>query len=165
MREKESHDELLDRIEERARYYEKEYHGCSQCTLLALQEHLELGDGGAFKAATPLIGGIALAGDVCGAVIGGLMAIGLIYGRERIEDTGKIMETLRPASLFCSRFEKEFGNILCRELHQRMFGRWYDMRKDEDYAEYRRIGGYEKCANLAGKAARMAGELILQGRG
>jgi len=49
--------ELLDRIEETAYNYEKEYHGCSRCTLLPLQQHLKLGDGSALKAAVPLQAG------------------------------------------------------------------------------------------------------------
>jgi len=51
-----SKEDLLDRIEESARNYETNYHGCSRCVLAALQEHLGIGDGESFKASTPLGG-------------------------------------------------------------------------------------------------------------
>ena len=59
-------------------------------------------------------GGIGNTGAVCGAVVGAVMAIGLIKGR------GKSMEDWLEISVlvqdFRSRFEAEMGTINCREL-------------------------------------------------
>ncbi|MFH7836232.1 MAG: C-GCAxxG-C-C family protein [Candidatus Aenigmatarchaeota archaeon] len=79
--------EILEKIEKTAYEYDKVYHGCSQCTLKAIQEHLNLGNGEAFKAASALAGGIARMGETCGALLGAIMAIGLAYGREKLEVT------------------------------------------------------------------------------
>ncbi len=60
--------EILEKIEKTAYEYEKIYHGCSQCTLKAIQEHLHLGNEDAFKAASALAGGVARMGETCGAL-------------------------------------------------------------------------------------------------
>ncbi len=155
-------EELLKRIEERAIFFEKTYHGCSQCTLLAIQENLNLTDEGAFKAATPLVGGVALMGDTCGAVIGGLMAIGLVFGRSKIEDGEALSKCLRPARMFYRRFQQQYGSCICRDLQKIALGRSFDMTKKEDYEAFRAAGAYEKCAVFAGGAARIAADLILR---
>jgi C_GCAxxG_C_C family probable redox protein len=59
-------------------------------------------------------GGIGGSGSVCGAVIGGVMAIGLKKGRSAT--TEEALGTLRVAGEFRRRFEAETGTILCREL-------------------------------------------------
>jgi hypothetical protein len=55
---------------------------CAQTSFITLQESFDLEDGGILKALTPLPG-IALRGETCGAVIGSLMALGLVYGRDK----------------------------------------------------------------------------------
>ena len=47
-----SRQELLNQIEQKAHDYERDYHGCSQSALLALQEAFKLGNGPANMAAT-----------------------------------------------------------------------------------------------------------------
>jgi C_GCAxxG_C_C family probable redox protein len=78
---------LMTKIGEKAYVYERTYHGCSQCVLAALQESLGVGSQDSFKAATALAGGIARMGSTCGALVGGIMGIGLAFGREVLEDS------------------------------------------------------------------------------
>jgi C_GCAxxG_C_C family probable redox protein len=59
-------------------------------------------------------GGIGNTGSVCGAVIGAVMAIGLVKGRgDTLEDWFRISGV---AKEFRRRFEAEMGTINCREL-------------------------------------------------
>ena len=60
---------------EKAYNYEREYHGCSQATLLALQEVLSLEDESIFKSASFLCGGLAFMGKTCGALTAGVMIL------------------------------------------------------------------------------------------
>jgi len=73
---------LLEEIEKRAFTYSQEYKACSQCTLLAIQEVFGLTNDDVLKAATGFAGGIGRTGSVCGALSGGVMALGLLYGRD-----------------------------------------------------------------------------------
>jgi len=59
-------------------------------------------------------GGIGNTGSVCGAVIGGVMAIGLKNGRA--DTMEEVLQSLQLAAEFRRRFEAEAGTILCREL-------------------------------------------------
>jgi C_GCAxxG_C_C family probable redox protein len=66
------------------------------------------------RIASGFAGGIGNSGAVCGAVVGGVMAIGLKLGRA---DTMEgMLQNLGVAREFRRRFEAEMGNIGCREL-------------------------------------------------
>lgn len=74
-------EKTLAKVQEKAFEYEKNYYGCSQCVLLAVQEAFGLESEETFKAATGFAGGIGFRGSVCGALTGGIIPIGLKYGR------------------------------------------------------------------------------------
>lgn len=59
-------------------------------------------------------GGIGNTGAVCGAVAGGVMAIGL--ARERVGELADTLDELGLVAEFRRRFEAEMGSIRCREL-------------------------------------------------
>jgi C_GCAxxG_C_C family probable redox protein len=59
-------------------------------------------------------GGFGNTGAVCGAVAGGVMALGL--GMERGGSMEEMMGSLATVGDFRRRFEAEMGSILCREL-------------------------------------------------
>ena len=58
---------------------------CAQTSFAILNEEHKLDGQQILKALTPFPG-IALRGETCGAVIGSLMALGLVYGREDLTD-------------------------------------------------------------------------------
>ncbi|MBW1703390.1 MAG: C_GCAxxG_C_C family protein, partial [Deltaproteobacteria bacterium] len=82
MTDKQSRDELLDKIEKAAHDYERDFHGCSRCVLKPLQDHLNLGDDASLKASTTLAAGVAMRGETCGALLGGLLAVGIVTASE-----------------------------------------------------------------------------------
>jgi C_GCAxxG_C_C family probable redox protein len=162
MAEQLSNAELLNRVEESAYNYEKAYHGCAQCVLLAIQDHLEVGNEASFRSASPLAGGVALMGDSCGALVAGMMALGLVFGRRKIEDFPRLASSFVPARTLYTRFREEFGSCLCRDVMTTQLGRFYDLATE--YQEFQEAGGYERCSTVAAKTARMAAELILAAR-
>jgi C_GCAxxG_C_C family probable redox protein len=157
-----SKEEILDRIEKSAYECEKEYHGCSRCTLRALEEHLELRDGSALKAATPLAGGIAMMGETCGALLGALIAIGLATASDHLDNEAAFMTAMASGYRFYRQFEKEFGSAVCRDIQKERFGRSFNFADAEQYQAFQEAGGYEECPKVAAKAARLAGEFILE---
>jgi len=169
---------MLSDVEQRGCTYEREYWDCAQCTLLAVQEVFGLKADDAVKAATAFAGGIGRRGSVCGAVTGGVMALGLLFGRDlptmrhpdpalRRKLRERIDSRLVPlVDAFCERFETEYGSILCNEIEYKLFGRYFDKKKPEDRKEKDRLGGHtEKCPMVVGRAARWATELILEEQG
>ncbi len=57
---------------------------------------------------------MARTGEVCGAVVGGLMCIGIKHGRE--EPAQSDAEGYALTQQFLRRFRDEMGSIQCREL-------------------------------------------------
>jgi C_GCAxxG_C_C family probable redox protein len=159
MRRQLSKAEILNQVEESAYNYEKAYHGCSQCVLRAIQDHLKIGDAATFRSASPLVAGVALMGDSCGALIAGMMALGLVFGRRNIEDFAELAASFVPARTLYARFREEFGSCLCRDVMATQLGRFYDLATE--YPQFEAAGGFERCSTVTAKTARMAAELIL----
>ena len=66
------------------------------------------------KIATCFGGGIGNTGDICGAVTGAVMAIGLV--RKQSTSIEEWYETAEVARTFCRLFKDEMGTIKCKEL-------------------------------------------------
>jgi len=166
-------DELIKEIRRRAHGYDQ-YSGCSQSVLLALQEGLGIGDLESFKAATVLSGGVARRGETCGALLGALMGLGLVSGREEIEDTPQYVQAMGLANEICDgfqrRLEEEFGfeepleSTLCSEIQTRIYGRSFDLRDPEDREAFLEAGGHsdEGCYKVCGIGAEVAAEKLLE---
>ena len=86
---------------------------CSQSVLSAFASKVGIAEETALKLASPFGGGVAHQGQVCGAVTGALMALGLARGSATVEEKD---ETYRLAEDFIQRFKERHGSILCREL-------------------------------------------------
>jgi C_GCAxxG_C_C family probable redox protein len=165
--------EILDRVERRAAAYDYEFSGCGQMVLLALQQEFKLAKGmTVFKALT--FGGRATSGigQVCGALIGGVLALGLASGRESLEDTiwpepenkgdtgfPRSVETVRR---FYKRYLEEFGSYQCAVIQAKLLGKSYDPENREESMKFEHEGGREACSKCAGRSARLAAETLLE---
>ena len=87
---------------------------CSESVLLAISNWLEIQNELIPKIATGFGAGMGGQGLVCGAVSGGIMALGLKFGRSDVKK--QETEPYWFAFELLKRFEKEFGCIMCREL-------------------------------------------------
>ncbi|UCC33999.1 MAG: C-GCAxxG-C-C family protein, partial [Candidatus Bathyarchaeota archaeon] len=65
---------------ENAASYFKEGYNCAQSVLLAMQEFWNIGNPVEPKVASAFGGGVGRRGSLCGALTGGVIAIGLKYG-------------------------------------------------------------------------------------
>jgi C_GCAxxG_C_C family probable redox protein len=161
-------EELLDKVEETASKCERELHGCGRCALAALMQHFELGDRTStdlvLKAILPLSGGIAQTRNTCGALLGGLMAIGMVFFPGKLEDA--TMDDIRAAMTlgrqYYRRFEKEMGNVRCFDIREVGLGRCFDTADPDEYDKFVKAGAYDLCSKVCGKAARLAAEFILE---
>ena len=156
-----SQEEVLNRLEQKAGDYEERSGCCAQGCLLALQEEFNLGNSQTFKAATAMPG-VALRGETCGAVIGGLMAIGLAFGRDSLDDSEGLLRAIKQGRKFCHMFEQEFGSVNCRDVVKVQCGRTFNLADPEDVREFKAMGGYQKCRVPPGKAARVVGMIIME---
>ena len=86
---------------------------CSQAVFSAFAPQFGLDKETALKLASPFGGGMARRGEVCGAVTGALLALGLARGADK--PAGK-EEIYRLSQEFMRRFEEKHGTIICRDL-------------------------------------------------
>jgi C_GCAxxG_C_C family probable redox protein len=86
---------------------------CSQSVFAAFASQFGLDEPTALKLASPFGGGVARRGELCGAVTGALLTLGLARGADK--PAGK-EEIYRLSQEFMRRFEEKHGAILCRNL-------------------------------------------------
>jgi C_GCAxxG_C_C family probable redox protein len=157
-------EERKKEVAEKAVRYEREYHCCSQATLLALQEALGLEDELALKAASTLCGGVALSGNTCGALSAGVMMVGMKQGRGDLkEGFASVMRAMVPANKLVKWFEQEYGTTVCQdisglELNEDML----NLMAGDPEAALNALDPdmVEKCSNICGKTAAKVLEIL-----
>ena len=97
----------MDYMEKATRLHESGCN-CCQAVIMCCAEKYGLTEQQAY-ALGAFFGAGMRSGEVCGAVSGALMGLGLEYGDENNRQCGKSQEFLRA-------FKAEHGSILCREL-------------------------------------------------
>jgi len=92
-----------------------EGYNCAQSVLLTMFEHWNGKSELIPKIATAFGAGIGRCGSICGALTGGVMAIGTKYGTNE-PSTEKRLEAYELANKLYKKFEQQNGTIFCREL-------------------------------------------------
>jgi len=161
---------ILNRISKKAGDYEEVSISCSQGTLCALQEEFKLGGGEDVIKAATFMPGIASRKETCGAVIGALMALGLVFGRDRVNNpdpnTPEAMEQVlkfrEKAWRFCEEFKKEFDSTMCGDIRPRIMGRDYNSMDPIERQQFLDDDGPRKCRVPPETAARIAASILLE---
>jgi len=163
-------EEILERVAKKAGDYEEAAISCSQGTLAALQEEFNLAGGEDVIKAATFMPGIASRKETCGALTGGLMALGLAFGRDRVnnpepntpEAKEQFFKFREKAWRFCEEFKKEFGSTMCGDIRPAIMGRDYNSMDPKDRQQFLADDGPKKCRVPAEKAARIAVSILLE---
>jgi C_GCAxxG_C_C family probable redox protein len=86
---------------------------CAQSVLVAFIDRVDLTPSQALKLSSPFGAGVSRQGEMCGAVTGALMVIGLVHGSD--SPAGK-ENTYKLGQEFLHRFGSMHGSLLCRQL-------------------------------------------------
>jgi len=97
--------------------------------------------------ATGFGGGIGKQGEVCGALTGSVMVIGLLNGRKDANDRDAKQTSYALTSEFIRRFQVENGALCCRDLLQ------LDIDTEGDMNSYREKGMKKNVCTLAVSSA------------
>lgn len=161
------HKATLDKVEKRAYELIDVYHGCSQCSLLAIQDVCGMKDDMLAKAAIGLAGGVGGMGSVCGALTGSALALGMKYGRDVSTLDGPAEKAIEiehaamvPVTKLAKWFEREFGSITCRDIRKSFMGT--ELRRDVPWQKewMEELGMHEHCAKIVAKTARRAAAML-----
>lgn len=163
--------ERIRRVMQKAGDYEELLGNCAQAPLAALMEEFNLASGHELLKATAFCPGVASHGETCGALLGGLMALGLSYCRDNVLDPNwntpeaveKSYSDKKKAYDFYEAFHKKFGSAKCRDIRALIMGRNYDTLNNlEDRKQFIEDGGRKKCRIPPETAARIVAEMLME---
>jgi len=155
--------ETAEEAKRLAAEYEKKCTGCAQSVVAGLLDALGIDDEGVFKAASGLADGIGLTGDgSCGALTGGGMVIGLVYGRDREhhEDMMASMKSYLMCKELLEDFVERYGSCRCYDIQEKLMGRTYNMYDPQELQDAFNSGMMDTCSGVVGRAAEKTAEII-----
>ncbi|MFW9903678.1 MAG: C-GCAxxG-C-C family protein [Candidatus Thorarchaeota archaeon] len=127
---------------------------CAQSVLASFGPGFGIEEKTCFKIAEAFGGGIAHSGQMCGAVIGALMVLGLKYGRTESDDLEKRDKTNELARMFIQKFTLLHKSTNCIELIH------YDITTAEKLEKAREEKIFQNCGNFVRDAVRILEDLI-----
>ncbi|MHA1909448.1 MAG: C-GCAxxG-C-C family protein [Candidatus Thorarchaeota archaeon] len=127
---------------------------CAESVLLAVNKVIQIPnfDPSSMRIASLLGGGISGTGEICGALSGGIMCLGLIDGTDGTEESSKFHEKRRENRTRTQQFMKSFidnwGSSRCSELIAMDRGELAPMgtKRKESSAKQSRCGDYIQWA-------------------
>jgi C_GCAxxG_C_C family probable redox protein len=146
--------------------YERDYRGCAQCTIAAVQDVLGVKNDAVFKAASGLAaGGGLLCVGFCGGYTGGVMMMSSLFGRRRDkfdDDRDERYASFHMANALHDRFKEKYGSVICREIHDALFGRRFDLWTPDGRQAFEDAGAHEdKCTGVVSDASAWVCAIIL----
>ena len=163
----ESKEEILEKAYALAEMYEQKCTGCAQTTIAGIFGALGIRNDDVFKSASGLADGLGLSGNgTCGALVGGAMAISYLFGREwkDFEDMFKPVTSYVLAKKLHDAFMEKYGVCRCYDLQESLMGRTFDLMDKAVLKEAAEFGMFTYCSKVAGTAAKLAAEIILEQR-
>ncbi len=126
-------------------------HFCAEAVLMAGARHLGVESPLIPAIATGFCSGLARTSGLCGALSGGVMVLGLAYGRERAGES--VERSYAATRTLLNIFRAEFGATGCSEL----LGCDLGTPEGQQVFRAQRLG--ERCLRYTATAARLAAEL------
>ena len=129
---------------------------CSQAVAAAFAEEMNMPKSLVEKLTVGFGGGMGRMREVCGAVTGMLMVVGILYGYDDAKDYEGKKDTYALVQELANQFKAETGSIICRELLG-LDG------KDNSPVPSKRTEEYYKkrtCEDKVGLAAKILDEYI-----
>ena len=143
----------MNHVEKAEKYFCNNFN-CSQAVFTTFATELGMAEELALRVATQFGGG-ARKGEMCGAVAGALLVLGLKYGHSHADDGEEKGRAYRISEDFMNRFIEEKGTVVCREL----LG--YDLTKKEDMEKIKEQNLFKTtCPEMIRCATRIVEQMI-----
>ena len=94
----------------------KSGYNCAQAVAVAFCDVTGLTESQAARMASSFGGGMGRMREVCGAVSGMFMVLGILYGYEDPKDDATKKELYTQVQALAEAFKKDAGSIICREI-------------------------------------------------
>ena len=159
-----SRDVILEKAFESALNYERKCTGCGQTTIAGIFEVLGIENDDVFRSASGLADGLGLTGDgSCGALVGGAMVIGYLFGRKKkdFSDMMKPMTSYILTKRLHDRFVEKYGTCRCYDIQKSLMGRTFNLYDSSELKQATEYGMIDHCSKVVGTSARLATEIII----
>lgn len=144
---------LENKADKAATYYENGFN-CSQAVFTTFATDYGMSEELALRVATQFGGG-ARKGEMCGAVAGALMVLGLEYGHFNRNAPEEKANAYKKAEEFMNSFIEKKGTVVCREL----LG--YDVSKPEDMVKIKELNLFKTtCPEMIRCATEIVEEML-----
>ena len=148
----------MDRIERAANLFTQGYN-CSQSVAIAFSDLTGLDVESSAKLASSFGAGMGCLREVCGAVSGMFLVLGILYGYSDPEDVQGKREHYAAVQQLAEKFQAEAGSIICREiLKNQAANPTPSLRTEEYYAK-------RPCARMVMLAASILDSYIREREG
>jgi C_GCAxxG_C_C family probable redox protein len=128
---------------------------CSSAVFSAFSDKMGLDSEAAKKIACGFGAGISKTGNICGAVSGAIMVIGLKYGKAKQGDDAATEKTRALVREFIQEFTEHHGSVNCSEL----LG--YNLSNPDEYEKARENKLFvTKCPELVGDATAILENIL-----
>lgn len=146
----------MTHAEKAVEYYGNNFN-CSQAVFTTFATEMGIDEKLALRLGTNFGGG-ERKGELCGAVAGALMALGLMCGHCDSEDLESKKKAYGISEEFMNRFIAKKGTVVCREL----LG--YDLTREEDMEIIKRENLFRTvCPEMVRCASEILDEMIQEG--
>ena len=130
---------------------------CAQAIAVAFCDVTGMEESLAAKISSPFGGGMGRMREVCGAVSGMFMVLGVLYGYDdTVEDDAQKKQLYKDVQVLAEKFRAECGSIICREILKNPPS---DPNPTPRTAEFYK---QRPCARMVMTAARLMDEFIAE---
>jgi len=143
------------KVKEAVEKFEKGFN-CSQAVLSSYSKQFDLNCEKAYKVATGFGGGMRM-GDICGAVTGAYMVLGLKYGNVTAEDQEEKAKTYEKVEEYTKRFKARNDSVICKDLLGCDVGTAQGRKEAQDKGLYTSI-----CPRLVQDAAEILEQVLVE---
>ncbi len=127
---------------------------CAEALSSAVAENCHIESRAIPHIATPFGAGMGGKGNACGCLTGGIMGIGLMYGRSDPEDMERKKMAYEKTKLFCDKFVERFGSTNCIDLCRT------DISTEEGLKRFHDEGLREKCGKFVYETGDLLAEIL-----
>ena len=131
-------------------------YNCAQAVLYSFKDDINIAGDEALKLACGFGAGMGRKGEVCGAVAGGIIALGAKYGRGENDDKADTERTYSKTRELMDKFEAKHGTFVCRELLNGC-----DLSSEEGQMNFRNNDLFNAtCKKCVGSVVRILEEIL-----
>ncbi|MCG2785551.1 MAG: C-GCAxxG-C-C family protein [Anaerolineae bacterium] len=132
-----------------------EGYSCSQSLLVSRAEQFGLSAENALKVSAAFGGGLGRQGEVCGAISGALMVIGLAHGQTTPQQKEAKEHTYQLTRRFIAEFTRRTGALHCSNLLGCQIGTPEGLQQAQEQSLFKTV-----CPRLVAEASQILDEIL-----